>query len=401
MVFNSLMASKNNRLIDVDTDVNKESLDSRNLISYIQSIDKNISQIVENTKDSGDEDNKDTSAIDKIKSWFSSLISKFKTPPAVATPSPPSSSASTVTETTPTLAGGGSTTAHTFITGEGKGGKPGPDAELIKNPTGAPIEVYNRDQLNSMGVNMDNINSSFNDNIPRFAFGTASETGQTVASGGSQTSGTQIASEAISGVTSVTQTLANLIPGIGPIIGLVVQGLGQLAQAAVGLVDGFNKLSEEIKIFSGDVLAATVNYDIKKIMQDVEIGEKHGKDIAQIYEVSGDAWLEVREKLIDTAVQMKDYLIPSIIAVKDIAIDTLKCINFIVKLLEAISDKLGVGKEEIIKLLKSAPTTVLQDIGRHLESIDNKTPDGNAVEKRFWGDFEKLSKQALVQGNNF
>lgn len=199
------------------------------------------------------------------------------------------------------------------IVGEGKSGKPGPDAELAVGD----FNIYNREQLNRQGINLDSLTTSTvhaAEGLPRFALGTPGEIGQTLGSAGGNTSGAQMGSEAIDIGTTVGSTIANaIVPGTG----LIVQAFGQAAQAVTGLVDGFNKLAEEIKVFSASILSATIEYDIKKLEQDMKFGEKYGADIAEVYTASGDAWLEVREELLKVAISYKDDLIPLIGQGKD------------------------------------------------------------------------------------
>jgi hypothetical protein len=202
------------------------------------------------------------------------------------------------------------TTSEMFIVGDKKGVNPtSPEdttSELVINPTKAPIVVKSNQE--TKGILDDD---SF---IPKFAQGSADAVdtatninmaGQGLAGAIGAGAGTSSASDVIGGF---SQALGTMIPSAQGFI-LVMESI---AQSAVGVVQGFNKLAESVATFSPEISNAMMGAELLKMDRQMNVADKEGGNLAQLYTSSSQVWEDTKKILFDISRPFLSIIVPMV-----------------------------------------------------------------------------------------
>lgn len=280
---------------------------------------------VKSTREPTQEDKNSLSDISKTLAEILSQFSKISAPSNSASSSPEIPSPPKIDIPPPASIekheGGGYTTASEFIVGEGKGANPNPEtAELVKNPTGAPIQVFNTEQLNQQGMNwkgqeVPGFAKGTIDNIPRF------DTGSMLS--GAASGGGNIQNQGKGIWDGISNVAVDLVSGIlGPEVGVFAEILHKLGDVVIDVVRGFQQLADSIAYVSPQIGIAKAEQEVKDIELDIKTNDQMGDQLAELTSVSGDVWRDITELLRNIG----EIFLP-------IIIDVLKAIKGLIELL--------------------------------------------------------------------
>jgi len=299
------------------------------------------------------------------------------------------SKASVSAAQTPKMAEGGATKEKAFWVGDGTGDKKA--AELVLNPTEAPVHILNQKQREQAGIedpetfqggkatgaideenfqdisqflknstsapqfaggtelsgSLDTLSEILNDpnsfnvnltqsgqgidgvkhyadgtvgdmfkNVPQFASGTAltQDLLGPALSGGKGADPMQV----LGAPFDAMATMANFIPEVGPIIAMAIDGVKDLALSLVQATQAVNKFADGLAYVSAPIQAAQSSVEVSQIMADVDMEAEYGMKLAEVYEKSGEIWIETQKTLAAIANPLLDGLIPVLNAVAEV-----------------------------------------------------------------------------------
>lgn len=326
----------------------------------------------------------ETGGVDKqlktVSSTASSSVNTNQNSAGNLANSAPKASSSSATAA-PKMAEGGATKEKAFWVGDGTGDKRA--AELVLNPTEAPVHILNQSQRAQAGIedpetfqggkatgaideeNFQDISQFLKNSsgAPQFAGGTElsgsldtlseilkdpnsfnvnlSQTGQATDGIKHYANGTvgdmfKDAPQFASG-TAVAQDLlgptlsggkgadpmqilgapfdamalfASYLPGAGTALAAMIEVVKGVSLSLVQATQSVNKFSEGLAYVSGPIQSAQASVEVSQITADIDMEAEYGMKLAEVYEKSGEIWIETQKTLAAIANPVLDGLVP-------------------------------------------------------------------------------------------